>query len=283
LDSEMSRCDSGVFRLLRQFICKCRWPQTKVLTKVISVRRIKPILAATVVSIGLFAGGCANNAELLDGLEEISSQIGQSGGALTTADISNGLKQALSISSQQVVQQLGQTGGYNLDPKIHIPLPRALVNAREVASKVGLAGSFDSLETRLNQAAEQAAPKARSLFLNAISQMTLSDARGILQGPDDAATQFFKRTTGQPLSDAMRPIIDNSLSKVGAVRSFNQLLASYRQIPFAPPVEADLTAHVLEKGMSGIWYYIAQEEQAIRQNPLKRTTELLKRVFGSAG
>jgi len=248
------------------------------------VRRIKPILAAAVVSTALFAGGCANNAELLDGLEEISSQIGQSGGgALTSVDISNGLKQALSISSQQVVQQLGQTGGYNLDPKIHIPLPRALVNAREVASKVGLAGSFDSLETRLNQAAEQAAPKARSLFLNAIRQMTLSDARGILQGPDDAATQFFKRTTGQPLSDAMRPIIDNSLAQVGAVRSFNQLLASYRQIPFAPPVEADLTAHVLEKGMSGIWYYIAQEEQAIRQNPLKRTTELLKRVFGSTG
>ena len=81
----------------------------------------------------------------------------------------------------------------------------------------------------------------------------------------------------------MRPIIDNSLAQVGAVRGFNQLLTSYRQIPFAPPIEANLTDHVLEKGMSGIWYYIAQEEQAIRENPVKRTTELLRRVFGSVG
>ena len=150
-----------------------------------------------------------------------------------------------------------------------------------MASRVGLAGSFDTLEGRLNSAAEQAAPQARSLLLNAISQMTLDDARGILQGPDDAATQFFERTMGDRLSNAMRPIIDNSLAQVGAVRSFNQLLASYRKIPFAPPVEADLTDHVLQLGMQGIWHYIAVEEKAIRDNPVKRTTDLLRRVFGS--
>jgi len=180
-----------------------------------------------------------------------------------------------------VVNQLGQTDGFNSDPVIRIPLPRALVRAKNVADKVGLGGSFVALENRLNQAAEVAVPKARGLFMNSIRQMTLSDARGILQGPDDAATQFFKRTMGGPLSDAMRPIVDDSLSQVGAVRSFRQLLASYRQIPFAPPVEADLTAHVLEKGMNGIWHYIAVEEQAIRRNPVKRTTDLLRRVFGS--
>lgn len=241
----------------------------------------KSILPVLTLTLGLSVGGCANNAQLLEGLGEITGQtIGQSGG-LSALDISNGLKQALSISSQQVVSQLGQTGGYNTDPLIRIPLPQALVSARDVASRVGLGSSFDSLENRLNEAAEQAAPKARSLFVNAIRQMTLSDARSILQGPDDAATQFFKRTTGQQLSNAMRPIIDNSLAQVGAVRGFNQLLSSYRQIPFAPPIEANLTDHVLEKGMSGIWYYIAQEEQAIRENPVKRTTELLRRVFGS--
>ncbi len=230
----------------------------------------------------LFLTGCANNAELLDGLEEIAGQaMGQSTAALTIDDISNGLKQALSAGTQQVVNQLGQTDGFNADPVIRIPLPRALVSARKVADKVGMASSFDSLETRLNEAAEKAVPNARRLFLSAISQMTLADARGILQGPDDSATQFFRRTMGNQLSDSMRPIIDNSLSQVGAVRGFQQLLASYRQIPFAPPVEADLTAHVLEKGMQGIWHYIALEERAIRENPIKRTTELMRRVFGS--
>lgn len=225
---------------------------------------------------------CANQSELLDGLEDIAGQaIGQSTGSLTSADISAGLKQALTISSGQVVNQLGQQNGFNADPVIRIPLPTALVRAREVATKVGLEGSFDSLENRLNLAAEKAVPKARTLFVNSIRQMTLEDARGILQGPDDAATSFFKRTMGGPLSDAMRPIIDNSLAEVGAVRGFRQLLASYRNIPFAPPVEADLTAHVLEKGMAGVWHYIAEEERAIRENPVKRTTDLLRRVFGS--
>jgi len=190
----------------------------------ILVKLSKTLFPAITLTFSMFVGGCANNAQLLESIEGITgATIGQQG-ALSALDISNGLKQALTISSQQVVSQLGQTGGYNTDPLIRIPLPQALVSARDVASRVGLGGSFDSLETRLNEAAEQAAPKARSLFVGAIRQMTLSDARSILQGPDDAATQFFKRTTGQQLSDAMRPIIDNSLAQVGAVRGFNQLL-----------------------------------------------------------
>lgn len=240
------------------------------------------LINTSLLMCALLVGGCANQSELIGGLEELAGQaIEGSGTGLSALDISRGLKQALSVGSEQVVSQLGQTGGYNADPVVHIPLPQALISAREVASRVGLAGSFDTLEGRLNSAAEQAAPQARSLLLNAISQMTLDDARGILQGPDDAATQFFERTMGDRLSNAMRPIIDNSLAQVGAVRSFNQLLASYRKIPFAPPVEADLTDHVLQLGMQGIWHYIAVEEKAIRDNPVKRTTDLLRRVFGS--
>jgi len=215
--------------------------------------------------------GCANNSELLGGLGDIAGQVaGQSGGALSIADISAGLKQALTVGSGEVVSQLGQQNGFNADPLIRIPLPNALVSVRDVAAKVGLDSSFNTLENRLNEA-----------FVNSIRQMTLQDAQGILQGPDDAATSFFRRTMGGQLSDAMRPIIDDSLSQVGAVRGFQQLLASYRQIPFAPPVEADLTAHVLEKGLDGVWHYMAEEEAAIRQNPVKRTTDLLRRVFGS--
>lgn len=232
---------------------------------------------------GLGVGGCSSSNSVLKDLEQVAGQVlADQDGGLSTNDIARGLKQALSVGSQNVVGQLGRADGFNSDPVAHIPLPRSLEKVRDIARKVGLSGELDNLETRLNRAAELATPKAKTLFLSAISRMSIDDAVGILRGPDDAATQYFRNVMGGDLAQAMRPIIDDSLSQVGAVRSFNSLLASYRKIPLAPPVEADLTDHVLEKGVDGIFYYIAEEEKAIRDDPLKRTTELLQRVFGAA-
>jgi len=225
---------------------------------------------------------CSNSSGLLEDLENAAGDvIGSSAGGLSASEIAQGLKEALSVGSRQVVGQLGQQDGFNADPIVHIPLPTALDRARDVADKVGLAGGFNTLETRLNRAAELAVPKAQDLFLGAIRQMTLEDARGILQGPDDAATTYFRNVTGDSLQSAMRPIVDNSLAEVGAVRTFNDVLGSYQKIPFAPPIEANLTDHVVQLGMDGIFRYLAVEEKAIRDNPLKRSSELLKRVFGS--
>jgi len=233
------------------------------------------------VTVGLT--GCSNSSSVLKEIEQVAGQVlAESGGGLSTNDIGRGLKQALSVGSQNVVGQLGRVDGFNSDPVAHIPLPRGLEKVRDIVKKVGLSGELDNLETRINRAAEQATPKAKQLFLSAISRMTIDDAVGILRGPDNAATEYFRGTMGGDLADAMRPIIDNSLSQVGAVRSFNSLLASYQKIPLAPPIEADLTDHVLEKGVDGIFHYIAVEEKAIRDDPLKRTTELLQRVFGAS-
>lgn len=239
-------------------------------------------LGAILTSI-VMVTGCANSSAVLDGLEQVAGQVlsESSGSGLSINEISQGLKEALSVGSQQVVSQLGRNDGFNTDPVAHIPLPKALDRARNVASKVGLGGGFDSLETRLNRAAELATPKAKELFLGAIQQMTLDDAKGILTGPDDSATQYFRGAMGDRLSAAMKPIVNDSLAQVGAVRMFNDLLTSYRQIPLAPPVEADLTQHVVDLGMDGIFHYIAVEEKAIRDNPVKRTSEILRRVFGS--
>ena len=245
------------------------------------VREMKLQMSAILMAATLT--GCANSSAVLDGLEQVAGQVlsESSGGGLSINEISQGLKEALSVGSQEVVSQLGQSDGFNADPIAHIPLPKALDRARTVAAKVGLNGGFDSLETRLNRAAELATPKAKALFLNAIQQMTLEDAKGILSGPDDSATRYFRSAMGDRLSAAMKPIVDDSLAQVGAVRMFNDLLASYRRIPLAPPVEADLTQHVVDLGMDGIFHYIAVEEKAIRENPLKRTSEILRRVFGS--
>lgn len=240
------------------------------------------------VKVGLVAGvivllaGCANSDKVLEQLEQAAGQVLAEGdGELTISEISQGLKQALAISSREVVQQLGQTDGFYADPVARIPLPTALVRARDVAAKFQLDGGFNALETRLNRAAEIATPKARALFADAIRDMTLADARGILTGPDDAATQYFRRTMGPRLAEAMKPVVDDSLMQVGAVRAFNDLLAQYRQIPLAPKIDADLTEHVVARGMDGIFHYIAREEKAIRTDPVRRTTELLRRVFGA--
>jgi len=180
-----------------------------------------------------------------------------------------------------VVGQLGQQNGFSNDPAIRIPLPKTLLKARNYASKVGLEKSFDDLELRLNRAAELATPKAKSLFVGAIKDMSVQDASGILKGPDDAATSYFRGKTGPSIETAMRPLVDSALAEVGAVQSFNQLLAQYNAIPLAPKVEADLSGHVVEKGTNGIFLYLAQEEKAIRTNPLERTSDLLRRVFAA--
>lgn len=241
---------------------------------------LRHVLAATCVVFSLTGCG-ASEKDIQIATQTASVLLGGSGGQLTADEISRGLKQALSKSSEIVVNQVGQQNGYAADPQIRIPLPRDLIRAKSYADRVGLGSVFDDLELKLNRAAEQAAPKARRIFLGSIQQMTLEDANGILRGPDDAATKFFQRKTSTQLRNAMRPLIDDSLNQVGAVREFNNLLTAYRQIPLAPEVNADITEHVLAAGLTGIFYYVAQEEKAIRENPLKRTTELLQRVFGS--
>lgn len=227
---------------------------------------------------------CAGDGPKLDDLTAVAKSAlegGSTSGPLSVDEITRGLKEALVTGSGAVVNQLGQTDGFSGDPTIRIPLPSSLLKARDIASKVGLEGSFDDLELKLNRAAEEATPKARELFFGAIRSMSVEDAKGILQGPDNAATEYFRGKTGDSLRAQMRPIVDQALAQVGAVSSFNQLLDRYNKIPLAPKVDADLTGHVVDEGSNGIFYYLAEEEKAIRENPLKRTSEILQRVFGS--
>ena len=112
--------------------------------------------------------------------------------------------------------------------------------------------------------------------------MTLDDARRIYDGPDDAATQYFKGTMSKPLRKRMRPIVSDNLDQVGAVRSYDAMMDEYRAIPFVPDVKSDLTSYVVRKGLDGIFFYVAEEERKIRRDPAARTTELLRKVFGGA-
>jgi Protein of unknown function (DUF4197) len=199
---------------------------------------------------------------------------------LSNTDIAAGLKEALRVGSERVVAQLGKTDGFNADPKIHIPLPQSLEKARKTLAAIGMGGMFDDLELKLNRAAEAAVPEAKGLFLDAIAQMTLEDAKAIYNGPEDAATRYFQGKMSAPLSAKMEPIVAQSLEQVGAVQAYDAALGQYRTLPFVSDVKADLNRYVVDKGMDGVFYYLAREEAAIRQNPAKRTTELLQKVFG---
>ena len=206
---------------------------------------------------------------------------GATSAVLSDQEIGRGLREALKVGVGTVVSQVSATDGYNADPRIHVPLPDSLGTVQKTLARIGMPDLMDDLELRLNRAAEAAAPEARDVFWQAIREMTLDDVRQIYDGPDDAATRYLERTMSDPLAARMRPIVDASLSQAGAVRAYDNALAQYKAIPFVPDAKADLTQHVLERALEGLFLYLGEEEAAIRQNPAKRTTELLQKVFGA--
>ncbi len=200
---------------------------------------------------------------------------------LSDGDIAAGLKEALRVGSERVVSQVGALDGFNADPQIHIPLPGSLDKVRTGLAAIGKSAMLDDLELKLNRAAEQAAPKAKALFLQSIEGMTLEDVQKIYNGPEDAATRYFQGKMSAPLGKEMEPLVAQTMSEVGAVQSYDAVLGEYGKLPFVPDIKGDLNGYVVEKGMDGIFFYLAKEEAAIRENPVKRTTELLQKVFGA--
>jgi len=203
-------------------------------------------------------------------------------GDLTTDEIAAGLREALRVGTGRVVEQVGTEDGFNGDQDIHIPLPGPLKDVQSMLKRVGMADMADDLELKLNRGAEVATPVAKELFIQAISEMTLEDVQKIYEGPDDSATQFFKGKMSPSLAERMKPIVDDSLADVGAIKSYDAMMSQYESIPLVPDVKSDLTAYVVEKAMDGIFHYVGKEEAAIRNNPAARTTDLLKKVFGDS-
>ncbi len=239
------------------------------------------ICLVLVASLGLATSGICGQGWLEKGKQVFDKMTTDSSDKqLKTETIDAGLKEALKVGTANVVEQLGQTDGFFGNPKIHIPLPSSLNKVQSALSKIGASSMLDDLELKLNRAAERATPKAKDLFWQAITDMTLEDVRSIYNGPKDAATRYFQDKMSEPLATEMQPIVEQTLSEVGAVKSYNQVMDKYTSIPFVPDVKADLISYTLDKSLDGIFSTLAQEEAAIRNNPAKRSTELLKKVFG---
>ncbi len=243
------------------------------------------MLTSATVSVQAHASWWDKGAELFKEVQEKAPEVikskDSSTSSLSSSEIQKAFKEALSLGSEAVVKQLSTKDGFNADQAIHIPLPGTLKSAQSMLNRVGMGDLMDDLELKLNRAAEAATPEAKALFINAVKEMTFEDVQKIYQGPKDSATQYLRSKTGKDLAAKMRPIIENTLNSVGAVKAYDKAISEYKNIPFVPDVKADLLQHVTDKGMDGMFYYLAKEEASIRKDPVKQSTELLKKVFGS--
>jgi len=232
-------------------------------------------------SVTLLSACAINDKHQLNKIIESSRNAlnGLSSKPLSNQDIASGLKEALRVGTERVVSQVGKNNGYLNDKAIHISLPSNLQKVHNTLNKVGLGKYTKELEVKMNHAAEIAATKAKKLFWLAIQEMRWQDVQAIYNGKPDAATQYFRKKMTPSLQKMMRPVINQSLSEVGAVKTYNSAIKKYHQIPFVPRVKEDLAGYVMGKGINGMFYYLAKEEAAIRNDPVKRTTALLKRVF----
>ncbi len=201
--------------------------------------------------------------------------------ALSVDEIGEGLKEALRVGTANAVAGLGQLDGFYADQVVHIPLPDNLRRPSKLLRKIGMGALARDLEEKLNRAAEVATPRAKAIFWQAIREMTLQDVMGIYNGPPDSATRYFQRKMTPALIAELRPVIETAMGEVGVVRAYDDFAGQYSKIPFVPDLKGDLIAHVLTGTLDGIFYYVAREEAAIRRDPVKRTTDILKKVFGA--
>lgn len=215
-----------------------------------------------------------------DTLTQIQKSV-EGGGTLSESEIVNGLKQALEVGTGNAVGILNKTDGYFKDPLVKIAFPEEAQRAADKLRDLGMNKLVDDFVLTLNRGAEKAAKEAGPIFVTAIKQMTFQDARQILQGPDNAATEYFKGKTTPALTSKFSPVIKNTLDQVNATKYWTDITSTYNKIPFVNKVETDLVKYTTGKALGGLFLKLEGEEKKIRTNPAARVTDLLKKVFGS--
>jgi len=211
--------------------------------------------------------------------QQVLSGINTGNGSLSSSEIASGLKEALMIGARNGSQKLSAVDGFFGNAAVKILMPEEAGKVESTLRNIGLGNLVDKAILSVNRAAEEASKSATPIFVDAIKQMTISDAMGILKGGDYAATDYFKTKTTAPLSNAFRPVIENALAKTNATKYWGDVFSAYNKFA-AKPINTDLAGYVTEKSINGIFYEVGLEEQKIRKDPAARVTELLKKVFG---
>ncbi len=236
-------------------------------------------IIALILAVILIAGGHPGfSAGLSDIVKGAQDALGGSG-ALTNDEIIAGLKEALEVGTQKAVALVSQADGYYGNPDIKIPLPESVQKVEKFLRAAGYGQKVDAFELSMNRAAERAAPEAKSIFQDAIRQMSFEDAGKILNGRDNEATLYFEDKTSGRLEELFKPIVQDAMGEVGVTRSFQDLNAKAQSIPFGKSLSFDLDQYVTDGGLKGLFKMLAEQERQIRTQPAARVTDLLQKVF----
>lgn len=245
-------------------------------------KQLLPLLAFTMVCSVAQAQnlkGLIKKAKDSSGKISVNNVL-KSSSSLSNEDIVSGLKEALNVGAENSSRKLSTLDGFFKDAAIKILMPAEAQKAEKKLRTLGFGKQVDDAILSMNRAAEDAAIKATPIFLNAIRGMSFQDALAILKGGDFAATDYLRSKTVTALTEAFRPIIESSLQKVNATKHWNTVFTTYNKFS-TDKVNPDLAAYVTEKALVGLFHQVSLEEQQIRKNPLARTTDILKKVFGS--
>lgn len=214
-----------------------------------------------------------------------STQTQSSSSATTDLDndtLAAGLREALEVGTQRAVETLSAQDGYLGNPAVRIPMPGYIETASGLLRKAGLGSQVDAFELSMNRAAEAAVTEATPIFVDAVKGMTIEDARRIYAGGDSAATEYFKTKTYDQLGEKFKPRIEESMAQYGVTSAYQLLVDSAgSKVPMLGGMNLDLADHVTEKALDGLFLMLAEEEKKIREQPIARSTELLKKVFGN--
>ena len=233
-------------------------------------------------SIALFSvsTGTAQFDKLKKTVDKKIESVKPSSAGLSQEEVGAGLKEALNKGIEKGVDQLSKPDGFFKDLAIKIPLPEEANKVETKLRSIGQGKKVDETIESINRAAEDATTAAKDIFVKAIKEMSINDAMSILRGDDNAATKFLDKSTRANLISKFEPIVKISLDKVGATKNWNTIFSTYNKLPFVEKVNPNLVEYATAKAIDGLFIQIAKEELKIRQDPMARVTDLLKKVFG---
>ncbi len=217
---------------------------------------------------------------LCTGLMLSASAMALSLGDLSQTDASAGVKDALTQGAQLAVKQLSTPGGFNDNPDVRIELPGKLGKAAKAMKMFGQGDKVEALENSMNAAAEAAVPQAQAILVDAVKKMSVADAKGILSGGDDSATEYLDKSSREQIRAKFLPIVKQATDKVGVAQQYNAFAGQAKGLGLIKE-DANIENYVTEKALDGLFEMIAKEEQSIRQNPAQAATSLAKKVFGA--
>lgn len=237
----------------------------------------------SIVCVSVLVGvvsACGTAQSPLDQIRDGINAARSANHGLSNDKITAGLKEALTVSTRNAVASTGRPDGFFKNEAIKILVPQKLRGIGNGMRLIGMGSQVDALEVGMNRAAEQAAPEAKQIFIDAVTQMTFDDARQILSGSDTAATEYFKRQCSEELIEAFAPIVHQAMENVGVVREYDQLMKNPMAARVARTQNFNLDDYVVGKTVDGLFYVMAEEEKKIRKDPTAQTTSLLREVFG---